>query len=373
MTEIETNIIYNESNLATLARLPDNSINCVVTSPPYYGMRNYGTEPQVWGGDPACDHQWSRLIRPPRGGKGSLTANVGSNKLDKMNGRDGETYSDECKLCNAWLGELGQEPNVLMFIDNLITIFHEIYRVLTPDGTCWVNLDDSYNSGGNVRSGPDQTKALHNTTVNRSKVGYVKNSTSNQPVRRKSMFNVPQRFAIAMTDQIGFIQRNACIWQKDSVSPESVKDRLTHEYEMFYLFVKEPKYFFVQQLEPYQGIAQKRSEKKLEHHDQLAVPYNRAGDGSPDGRNMRDVLRINTDPSNIEHYATYPKRLAELPIKAGCPEGGIVYDPFTGSGTTPLTAYRLNRRFIGSELQTAYFMIATGRLDIEMEKGRLFI
>lgn len=373
---IEPNTIYHESAPSFLKRVPDNFIDCVVTSPPYYGKRSYGTPPQIWDAKDGCDHNWGEMIRHPNYDSRSPEekrrqgGGVGNNLKTQDNApRCGGQF---CLECDAWLGELGQEPNVLMFIDHLIVIFKEIHRCLKATGTVWVNLDDSYNSGGNIRSGPDQVGSRFHTTVNRSKVGYVKISTAGQPVKRKSMFNVPGRFNIRMTDELGFIQRNLCIWQKDSVAPESMDDRLTHEYESLTFFSKEETYYFEQQFEPYRGKHQPRSEKVLEHHGQLAVPYNRAGDGDPRGRNMRDVLRINTEPSQQEHYAAYPKRLIEMPIKAGCPEGGLVYDPFTGSGTTPLTAMRLDRQYLGSELQEKYWIMATDRLKIESEKGKLF-
>lgn len=374
---METNKIFNEACLDTLRAMPDDYLDCVITSPPYYGMRNYGTNAQIWGGEPDCTHTWGKHLRHPnfdsrspeekRRQGGTVGNNLETAQNSAMSG------GNFCMECNAWKGELGSEPNVLLFIENLTTIFREIYRVTKPTGTVWVNLDDSYNSGGNVRSGPDQNGSRFHTTINRSRVGYVKTSTAGQPVKRKSMFNVPARFAISMTDDVGFVQRNLPIWQKDSVSPESVKDRFTHEYETIFFYTKKSTgYFFQQQLEPYRGIKQKRSEKVLDHQVQLAVPYNRAGDGDPNGRNMRDVWRINTEPQAHEHYASYPTKLVERMLKAGCPIGGLVYDPFTGSGTTQLVAYRYGAEFLGSELNPFYHKLATERLRIEMEKGRLF-
>ncbi len=141
---LELNKIHHGNYLELLRQIDDESINCVITSPPYWGLRDYGLEPVVWGSDSECRHEWVDHIRKPQGGRGSKGANVGANKNDVANLRDHDTITNFCQLCGAWRGSLGLEPTIQLYIEHLMIIFGEIYRVLRDDGTCWVNLGDTY-------------------------------------------------------------------------------------------------------------------------------------------------------------------------------------------------------------------------------------
>ena len=380
---METNRIYNESCLMTLARMPDNFLDCVVTSPPYYGLRSYGTEPQIWGNQD-CDHVWGAEIANPKEDKRpvdlkiSQGATVGSNVASQHWAQG--TMGSHCQLCNAWRGELGLEPTFQLYISHLLQIFAEVKRVLKPDGTVFVNLGDSYNSGGNYRSQKSgQTEHLisHEHYENS---GFVKVDKSIQGVQSKSLMNIPHRFAIAMTDELQFIQRNNIIWHKPACMPSSAKDRFTVDFESILFFTKEPKYYFEQQLEEYTQPLDRWGGDKLVAN---GIGMWDAGTGqgtyrdrdmrpNPNGRNMRTTWTVNFEPSGEEHYASYPTKLIEIPIRAGSPEGGIIYDPFGGTATTAVVAHKLRRQWICSELQPKYAEIAEKRLEPYLAQDSLF-
>ena len=168
---MEYNKILQGNTLTVLKTLPPEIINMCITSPPYWGLRDYGTDPQIWdAGDEEvfisyrgdkdfyrsektiktpCEHEWVEHIKKPNGGKGSKGANVGANKNDFANMRDHDVISNFCTKCNAWKGQLGQEPNFELFVKHLCDIFDEVKRVLKPTGTCFVNLGDTYGGTGN--------------------------------------------------------------------------------------------------------------------------------------------------------------------------------------------------------------------------------
>lgn len=385
---LELNTIYNESCLDTLARMPDESVDLCITSPPYYGLRSYGTDPQVWGNHNGCSHTWGESIkyakedkRTPeqKAAQGAVVGNS-VNSIGFAVGNSGAF----CLDCNAWRGELGLEPTFQLYISHLIDIFREVKRVLKPTGTCWVNLGDSYgtNSGcaRQYQRGVDKQygKIAHQEHGN----GFVEKDKS----LHKSLMNIPARFAIAMTDELGFIQRNEIIWHKPACMPSSAKDRFTVDFESIFFFTKSAKYWFEQQTEPveskweathYKYYRDKGTAVANTNHDRpdLGVAGGRfvGGEGRwSDRRNMRTVWRVNFEPQPEEHYASYPTKLIEIPIKAGCPPGGIVFDPFFGTGTTGIVAYKLGRKFIGSELQPKYAEIANKRLEPYLAQSTLF-
>ncbi len=194
----------------------------------------------------------------------------------------------------------------------------------------------------------------------------------------KSLTMIPSRFAIEMINR-GWILRNTIIWHKRNCMPSSAKDRFTVDYEYIFFFSKNKKYYFEQQFDKHltqelrpDGIVRNREygyDSKLNamNKKEYSLRQKRGGSKNPDylnpqGRNKRTVWTINPQPFSEAHFAVYPQELCETPIKAGCPEGGIVYDPFAGSGTTGLVAHRLNRKFIGSEISNEYCKIAEKRL-----------
>ena len=184
-------------------------------------------------------------------------------------------------------------------------------------------------------------------------------------IKSKSLVGIPDRFKIKMIDK-GFICRNEIVWHKPNQMPSSVKDRFTVDFEKFYFFTKNTKYYFEQQLEPY--ISKENHELRNKNSEKYEGT-NLFSDGGRDyysqgGRNKRCVWSINTKPLKEAHFAIYPEELIETPIKACCPENGIVMDIFFGSGTTGVVAKKLNRNYLGIELNSEYIKIAEKRLGI---------
>lgn len=405
---METNKIYYESCMQTMARMPDNFVDCVMTSVPYYGLRSYDTEPQLWLGDPECDHTWETIVtkRPnAAGGKDSgqiaYKEDAGAHYVEY---HKRETTSQMCQTCGCWLGELGQEPNHLMYIEHLVVVFLEVHRILKKTGTCFVNIDDSnVGTGGDYGTG-SKGKIYPRLTPDDGRYERLKN-IKRLGLKAKSMMGIPERFSTAMLDLVGFIKRNNIAWHKASVQPRSALDAFTPDFEPIYFFTKTGKYYFETQYERAKSEAfQKRSEKIVRPGSGRSVPYNRAGDRKDGMRIMRTVQSINTangDSRDVEHYAAYPVALAARYLKAGCPEKvcvwcgtpsgvtesrtwlckcnkplefepGLVYDPFAGTGTTMVAAENLNCRWIGSELSADYSKGAIERLEKKTATPKLF-
>ena len=346
---MELNTIVCGDSLVELKKLPSESVDCCITSPPYWGLRDYGVE-----------------------------------------------------------GQLGFEPTFQLYIGHLQEIFDEVYRVLTPTGTCWVNLGDTFNG-------------------------------------EKSLCNIPHRFAISMTDN-GWIERNCIIWHKPSCMPSSAKDRFTVDFEYVFFFVKNKKYWFEQQFTPMSENTRARDKNGYNHAFRNQMAGSPSDKRYPDGkqihtpfynergRNKRAVWRINPQPFRDAHFAVFPEKLIEPMILAGCPpeicdkcnlayeptydvkkgdvieeytgqglkdyerakaqnpsdtkrsvlesmrvqktktryaptcncnkhtHPGVVLDPFAGSGTTALVARKLSRNYIGIDLNHEYVEMARKRL-----------
>ncbi len=310
------NKIINGNSLEVLKTIPDNSIDCCITSPPYWGLRDYGHEEQ-----------------------------------------------------------LGSEAHFKDFVNNLCNVFDEVKRVLKPTGTCFINLGDTYGgSGSGTTKNADTSKYVENS----KQVYVLPNGTSKASQFRgttlnKSLCMIPERFAIEMIDR-GWTLRNQIIWHKPNQMPSSAKDRFTVDFEKVFFFVKQPtEYYFEQQLEPYTEPLDRWAGQMVRGNyktktEQFSVQERNGRDmrPNPEGKNMRTVWSINTEPSTEAHFATYPQRLVERMLKAGCPENGIVLDPFFGSGTTGVYARKVNRNFLGIELNPEYVKIAENRLLKEL-------
>lgn len=237
-----------------LKSLPDGVFDNYVSSPPYYCLRDYGTEPQVFGGDSGCKHKWSNSKKIKK------TGGIGSSTLGEESG--GHAISDEarvrtietsqvewdqgnfCERCGAWRGELGLEPTPELFIEHLCDGFDEVFRVLKDTGSCWVNLGDSYASGGGSGSG-EYRKNKHTQfgKVVEAKSQSLPHNVKNIP--SKSLCQIPTKFADEMIKR-GWILRNTIIWYKDSIIPSSANDRFTLDFEYFFFFVKSniSKYYY---------------------------------------------------------------------------------------------------------------------------------
>jgi len=226
--------------LEKIKEIPDESVSCMITSPPYWGLRDYKSEPILWGGDENCKHLfYSQEPRRQRTGndiknKSSIQANQPASAFD-ING------GELCAKCGAWKGELGLEPTYKLFIKHLIQIFDEVKRVLRKDGTCWVNFGDTY-SMTSVRGGdkPFKDGIGNNRSFAKGIIPYKRPKTN---IPSKSLSMIPQRFAIAMIDR-GWILRNDIIWRKPNAMPSSAKDRFSVNYEHVFFFTKNKKYFF---------------------------------------------------------------------------------------------------------------------------------
>lgn len=325
MVDIEQikNSILQGDALSALRNIPDNSIDTVITSPPYYGLRSYNTMPVVWDDDNSCDHVWEYETK--RGISGGTKSKKVQIKGETNFQIVPNTQSATCQKCGAWLGELGQEPNHRLFILHLLYVFIDCARVLKPTGSMWINIADCYFN--------------------------------------KSLLGIPDRLKISLIDS-GLICRNEIIWHKPNQMPQSVKDRFTNDYEKFYWFTKEGNYYFEQQLEPYSSTVTHKLRNKAQEKYKGTILFSNGGRDyySQGGRNKRAVWSINTEPQKELHFAAYPKKLIETPIMSTCPEEGVVLDPFFGSGTTGVIAKQLGRNFVGIELNSEYIKIANERL-----------
>jgi len=376
--------LHNGDALTELKRLPSELVDCVICSPPYWGLRDYKTE-----------------------------------------------------------GQIGLEPTFEEYINKLIAIFSEVKRVLKKEGSCWVVLGDTY-SGMKVGNTNNKQKNGVNTD------SFVKQKSETIP--EKSLCMIPSRFAISMIDS-GWILRNDIIWHKPNGMPSSAKDRFTIDYEHVFFFTKSQKYYFETQYEqldskPHKpgnllafnhmdnfkntsGYMKRNLEYMQKHPDR--VWYN------SNGRIKRSVWKITTQPYKMAHFAVYPEKLIEIPVKATCPEficdkcnkprnkiiesvlhqtrpgnhgkdsqladvghrlysnldkrliaertekglsdcgcntgfhGGIVLDCFMGSGTTGLVAIKNARNFIGIEINADYIRLAEKRLEPYIKQEKLVL
>lgn len=292
--DIEKNTIINGNSLEVLKSLPDNSIDCCVTSPPYYALRDYG-----------CD------------------------------------------------GQIGLEETPEKYIERLCDVFSEVRRVLTPQGTLWLNIGDSYN-GNKVGN----TEVVKNKKVSESNDFRKKLWSGAKP---KDLIGIPWMLAFALRSQ-GWYLRQDIIWHKPNPMPESVTDRCTKSHEYIFLLSKSQKYYF-----DYEAIQEKAKypfDNRGERGDsRRGTQMNSMSGQTGEMRNKRDVWTVNTKPCKEAHFATYPFELIKPCILAGCPENGIVLDPFMGSGTTAIVARSLNRNYLGVELNPEYIKIAHKRLE----------
>lgn len=313
---MEPNTIHTCDALTGLRLLPDESVDCIVTSPPYWQMRDYGIGSIVWP--------------------------------------------------DGWSGQLGLEPTREEFIAHLCMIFDECRRVLKPSGTLWVNLGDTYNNPQKYSNKKECPQTISRGNNRNFVTGKRKMSPANT-LPSKSLCNIPNKFADEMILR-GWVLRNEIIWHKPACIPASVRDRFTVDFEKVFFFTKSQRYYFEQQFEPYAEStfgryrrARTLNGKSADYRRMNGIGMQRTVD--PRGRNTRCVWRVPYEPSHEAHYAMYPSRLVETPIKAGCPEGGLVLDPFMGSGTTAVVARRLGRHYIGFEPNPEYVAICEKRLE----------
>lgn len=312
---LEKNKIYNEPCLDTLRKMPNDFLDCVITSPPYWQLRDYG-----------YDGQW------------------------------------------------GLEPTFQQYLEHLWEMMDEIHRVLKPTGTCWINLGDTYNNSG--WAGDRKDKYNDQPIV---ATGTKAGRGGQKGFPDKCLILIPHRFAIGCIDR-GWIVRNDIIWAKRNGMPESVNDRFTKKHEYIFLMTKSRKYYFdLDSIRDKHISIDSRGDKRIKY-DGKGNPNNFSGDVDWLGQNEKgknpgtvsDFWDVKTRPSSVKHYASYNAELVNKPILAGCPEGGLIYDPFMGSGTTAIHAIMNKRFFIGSEMSSEYMKICNERVKNELSKLTLF-
>ena len=345
--------------------MPADSVHCCVTSPPYWGLRDYGTPPQIWGGDSACRHRWSIETRKGMTG-GTASAKVHAKGAANFQAF-GATKHAFCARCGAWRGSLGLEPTPALYVRHLVEVFREARRVLRKDGTLWLNIGDSY---AGRRASRRDTGRRGFVEASRERTKWTDRSLAAEGLKDKDLIGIPWRVAFALQDDGWWLRRDH-IWAKPNPMPESVRDRCTTAHEYLFLLTKSARYY-------YDGAAIKepaavdrrdgkafardyeKAAEKLPGYRKAAAP--RLSSSAAGERNKRSVWTIATAPFPGAHFATFPPALIEPCILAGCPAGGTVLDPFLGAGTTALVADRLGRHCIGLELSPAYAAMARARI-----------
>lgn len=401
--------------LDLLAKMPEGSVHCCVTSPPYFGLRDYKLPPQIWDDAGGCAHAWALkdiTVETGTGGNWTQGANGDELRTGRHQGRfkgdfrAAKAQTSFCRLCGAWRGSLGLEPTVQLYVAHIVQVFRAVRRVLRDDGTLWLNLGDGYAAS-------------------------------------KDLFGVPWRVALALQDQ-GWYLRSEIIWAKSAPMPESVRDRPTRAHEHIFLLSKRPTYYYdaAAVREPGTWPGQNRSStdpaashvpgtathKGIRKRGALNGAHGTAGqDGNgmrmpdkwsnPAGRNMRTVWEIGPEPCPDAHFATFPSEIPRKAIAAGTSAAGccsacgapwrretvrtghvsrrepahvpgntvtkadssgwapatrptnrwrptcacgadaapcVVLDPFLGSGRTGATALEMGRSFVGTDLSKTY-------------------
>jgi DNA modification methylase len=401
-----------------LVMWPAESVQCCVTSPPYWGLRDYSLPSSIWltaglrdWPDLVCPggHEWGDKMQH-RGGagvQGSTSQRVGRQNIEaQAKVRDAGNF---CVRCGAWRGCLGLEPTPELFVEHIVTVFREVRRVLRDDGTLWLNLGDSYagsGRGGNPDAGTKQGTNTGSQTVG-VLYGRDHESAAAERERIKEQFAMQRAAGIKPKDLIGipwmvafalradgWYLRSEIIWHKPNPMPESVIDRPTKAHEQLFLLAKSPRYYYDADAvrEPLRpktfttfgaGVKSKgndalgnvksdnwattvptrkpRMMKKTDGHE------NRRYDGFNDrweeseangeviaGANKRSVWTIAPQPFRGAHFATFPEKLAEPCILAGSRQGDLILDPFCGSGTTGVVSLKNGRRFLGIDQSLTY-------------------
>ena len=337
MKAMQINTTYNMDALAAARLLPDESVDCIVTSPPYYRLRDYGVA-----------------------------------------------------------GQIGLEETPEAFIDQLVAVFRQLRRALKPQGTLWVNMGDSY--AGSGRGAGDTKRSSQKQRSNAgSWTGDAHKAFKGGEVKPKDLIGIPWMLAFALRAD-GWYLRQDIIWHKPNPMPESVTDRCTKSHEYIFLFSKSPRYYFDAEAikEPATGWNGSKFEdgKNLINHPNVgkirqrkpagwdtgkgghgsfhrsgrgeAIEYHEIAPEASTTRNKRSVWTVPPQPFKEAHFATFPENLIVPCILAGCPAGGLVLDPFNGSGTTRIVANKLGRNAIGFELNPKYIEIENRRRAQEL-------
>lgn len=398
---------------ADARRIPlvDGCVQCVVTSPPYWGLRDYGTA--RWeGGEAGCDH-----LRPVRQHKDGCLG-CGCPMQDKTpgcrwcddrhvkrrinntpNGRSyekeselhwkkprsrdqvteaGIPYTGTCGKCGAVKvdAQIGLEASPEAYTAGLVAVFREVWRVLADDGVLWLNLGDSYAGGKTDRDDNDINRRNGNSTPAQMAARKLKDNPKGRPrsvpdgLKPKDLVGIPWRTAFALQAD-GWYLRSDIIWSKPNPMPESVTDRPTKAHEYVFLLTKQERYYYDADAirEPHVRLWDQSNGGSLAGGDRLTRAGRNDGgrdalpEPNPLGANCRSVWRVPTMPYPGAHFATMPEKLAERCILAGSRPGDLILDPFGGSGTTVRVARRFNRRGVMLDLNPAYLQLAEQRIS----------
>ena len=308
--ETECGIIHCGDSLDVLSGMADESVDCCITSPPYWGLRDYG-----------CDKQ------------------------------------------------LGLEKTPEEYVANMVQLFREVRRVLKDDGVLWLNLGDSY-AGSGRRSEHHANQGISQS----AKRGCTNGVPVPSGLKSKDLVGIPWRVAFALQAD-GWWLRQDIIWHKPNPMPESVTDRCTKAHEYVFLMSKSAKYYFDNEAIKEKSTSEIQERKRpnglsVEEGKKLGAYNHNCGVTAT--RNRRSVWTVTTKPFKGAHFATFPRDLIRPMIQAGCPAGGVVLDPFMGSGTTAIEAIYQNKRYIGIDLNPEYCAMAAKRIEVELDQTDLF-
>jgi len=341
--------------------LADESVQCVVTSPPYWGLRKYAGEQELtWGGREGCEHEWSGSFLPS-----TKNAQQGSTETVKYNllvaqGKPGGSLV--CIRCGAWRGAYGLEPTVEMYVQHTVEILREIRRVLRDDGVVFWNIGDSYCSIGHKKSHSGfGTTTLAGGKSQEHHVYGRENDGRADGLKHKDLCLIPFRVALAAQAD-GWWVRSDIIWAKPNPMPESVTDRPTRSHEYILMLTKSQGYYW-----DAEAVKEPSSQPLRERNDFVGGSSWKEREQHGEGgnfsgathRNLRSVWIFTTEPYPEAHFATFPEELPKRCILAATRTGDLVLDPFAGSGTVGKVAIELGRRAILCDL--AYQDLASKR------------
>lgn len=307
--------------LERLRSLPDASVQCIVTSPPYLDARDYGVAPT----------SWPEVTYRPRFDLPALTV-----------------PADTCCL--------GHEATLAAYVAHLVEAWRELRRVLRPDGVCWLNLGASYSAGTTARRKPTTTKGPR---VPAAWAGRCLGARVRAGLRAKQLIPVPSAARDALQAE-GWYVRNEVVWAKRRATPSSVRDRCTPSHETVLLLTPGPRYrsHFERLATPARaGASRNKNRKHGDDHRGSSVPW------SGDAAHPRDVWWIATERVGLAHTATFPTELARRCVESGSDPGEVVLDPFAGTGTALAVARHLGRVAVGVEAQPAYVQMMPARAE----------
>jgi DNA modification methylase len=309
-----------EGNVIDMLKLlPRRSVQCAVTSPPYFGLRSYKAPDVVWDDGPTCKHEWSAT--PPRRPRKADDAGVNSIQQAHVGASYEARDGNSCSKCNAWWGQLGSEPTPQLYVQHIVQVCREVKHVLRDDGVFWLNIADSYNSNNGFSRANSQWKRP-------GRDGGTNDKRATSALPTKSLFGIPWRVAFALQDD-GWILRSDIIWHKPAPMPETMKDRPTRSHEYIFMLVKNDRYY-------YDYYAERIPNPRA---DERGTVFGGRGDGhkaettrndhgntvtpNPAGSNLKTVWTIsNRSEFKGKHFATFPTALPGRCIKLSTSDGG---------------------------------------------------